>query len=313
MGDREPDGRAQNPTVPDGGALVVVANRLPVDEVDHRRAGGEWRRSPGGLVTALHPILAEHRGTWVGWAGAAGPAPDPFELDGIRLHPVPLSADEDLERLLRGPVQRHDLAALPRRGRDPGLPPALAGGLPRGQPPLRRGHRRGRRRRARPSGCRTTSSSSCRRCCASAGPTCASASSCTSRSRRSSCSCSCRSATEIIRGLLGADLVGFQSPLARAELPAPGPPPARAAPARAQSIDVDGRPVRAGAFPISIDVDEMERMARRPGRCRPGPSEIRAELGRPEDADPRRRPARLHQGHRAAPARRTASCSPRAG
>ncbi len=26
---------------------------------------------PGGLVTALEPILRTHRGAWVGWAGIA--------------------------------------------------------------------------------------------------------------------------------------------------------------------------------------------------------------------------------------------------
>ena len=43
-------------------SFVVVANRLPVDEVTigERRT---WRRSPGGLVTALHPVLAAQHGT----------------------------------------------------------------------------------------------------------------------------------------------------------------------------------------------------------------------------------------------------------
>ncbi|MEU5669984.1 trehalose-6-phosphate synthase, partial [Micromonospora sp. NPDC047753] len=81
-------------------SFVVVANRLPVDEVSTPE-GRQWRRSPGGLVTALHPVLAEHKGTWVGWAGGTGAAPEPFDLEGIRLHPVPLSAEE-LERYYEG-------------------------------------------------------------------------------------------------------------------------------------------------------------------------------------------------------------------
>jgi len=56
--------------------------------------GVHWRVSPGGLVTALHPVLAQERGTWVGWAGRPGPAPAPFEHDGIQLRPVALSAQE---------------------------------------------------------------------------------------------------------------------------------------------------------------------------------------------------------------------------
>ncbi len=82
-------------------SFVVVANRLPVDEVTTDE-GRQWRRSPGGLVTALHPVLTEHQGTWVGWAGGTSEAaPEPFDLEGIRLHPVPLTADE-LERYYEG-------------------------------------------------------------------------------------------------------------------------------------------------------------------------------------------------------------------
>jgi len=80
--------------------FVVVANRLPVDEVTTEH-GREWRRSPGGLVTALHPILAGQRGVWVGWAGGEGQAPAPFEVDGIELHPVSLSR-ADLEHYYEG-------------------------------------------------------------------------------------------------------------------------------------------------------------------------------------------------------------------
>ena len=57
-------------------SFVVVANRLPVDEVTAPDGEKQWRPSPGGLVTALHPVLTEHRGTWIGWAGGDGPAPE---------------------------------------------------------------------------------------------------------------------------------------------------------------------------------------------------------------------------------------------
>ncbi len=72
--------------------LVVVANRLPV-----QRVGGEdvskWVRSPGGLVAALEPLMAHHGGAWVGWSGDDQPAA-PFNQDGISLIPVQMSADE---------------------------------------------------------------------------------------------------------------------------------------------------------------------------------------------------------------------------
>ncbi|GLZ75859.1 trehalose-6-phosphate synthase [Actinorhabdospora filicis] len=77
----------------EGSSFVVVANRLPVDEVITDE-GREWRQSPGGLVTALQPVLQAEKGTWIGWAGGTGEAPDPFELDGMRLSPVALTADE---------------------------------------------------------------------------------------------------------------------------------------------------------------------------------------------------------------------------
>ena len=74
--------------------FVVVANRLPVDLVRAPDGSEEWKRSPGGLVTALESILQAHNGAWVGWPGVADAAPEPFESDGITLHPVPLSADD---------------------------------------------------------------------------------------------------------------------------------------------------------------------------------------------------------------------------
>ena len=54
--------------------------------------------SPGGLVTALKPVLESNRGAWVGWPGAMDevapedmPAP---ENAGIQMIPVNLDADD---------------------------------------------------------------------------------------------------------------------------------------------------------------------------------------------------------------------------
>lgn len=74
--------------------FVVVANRLPVDRSGDGEGEDAWRRSPGGLVTALEPVMQSEDGAWVGWAGQADLALDPFEFDGMLLVPVPLSADE---------------------------------------------------------------------------------------------------------------------------------------------------------------------------------------------------------------------------
>ena len=74
--------------------VVVVANRLPVDQVTEPDGSTRWQRSPGGLVTALEPFVAGRGGAWVGWSGSAGEAPEPFESGGVSLGPVPLSGGE---------------------------------------------------------------------------------------------------------------------------------------------------------------------------------------------------------------------------
>ena len=74
--------------------FVVVANRLPVDLEEQPDGSRVWRRSPGGLVTALEPVLRSRNGTWVGWPGASKGEIEPFVLDGLRMHPIHLSKDE---------------------------------------------------------------------------------------------------------------------------------------------------------------------------------------------------------------------------
>ena len=54
--------------------FVVVASRLPVDRVEGPDGEQEWRTSPGGLVTALEPVMRKAGGAWIGWSGDAGPA-----------------------------------------------------------------------------------------------------------------------------------------------------------------------------------------------------------------------------------------------
>ncbi len=75
-------------------SFVIVANRLPVDRVQGPGGDEVWRRSPGGLVAALEPVMQSVDGAWVGWAGQADLDLTPFTEDGIRLLPVMLSAQE---------------------------------------------------------------------------------------------------------------------------------------------------------------------------------------------------------------------------
>ncbi|OSM42550.1 alpha,alpha-trehalose-phosphate synthase (UDP-forming) [Nesterenkonia sp. PF2B19] len=74
--------------------FVVVANRLAVDRITTEDGGTGWRRSPGGLVTALAPIMAQSDGAWVGWHGAADETLEPFDHAGMHLVPVRLSEQE---------------------------------------------------------------------------------------------------------------------------------------------------------------------------------------------------------------------------
>ena len=80
-----------------GSAFVVVANRLPVDRSEGGDGSVEWRTSPGGLVTALEPVMRNNRGSWVGWPGISDLALEPFDADGMHLVPVELSARDVAE------------------------------------------------------------------------------------------------------------------------------------------------------------------------------------------------------------------------
>jgi trehalose 6-phosphate synthase len=73
--------------------FVVVANRLPVDRVSGAR-GSEWRPSPGGLVTALAPVLRRHGGVWIGWPGDTLDEYKPFEVNGLQVIPIEVGRRE---------------------------------------------------------------------------------------------------------------------------------------------------------------------------------------------------------------------------
>ena len=77
--------------------LVVVANRLPVDRVVDASGEVSWRRSPGGLVSALEPVMRANSGAWIGWPGDTGEDLDPFDDDGLTLVPVTMSEQEHNE------------------------------------------------------------------------------------------------------------------------------------------------------------------------------------------------------------------------
>ncbi|MGH0029031.1 MAG: bifunctional alpha,alpha-trehalose-phosphate synthase (UDP-forming)/trehalose-phosphatase [Myxococcota bacterium] len=75
--------------------ITVASNRLPFSF--HRTAGGlERRQSPGGLVTALEPVLRSRGGTWVGWPGIVPGEGETIEthVDRYDIAPVLLSETE---------------------------------------------------------------------------------------------------------------------------------------------------------------------------------------------------------------------------
>ncbi len=257
---------------------MVVANRLPVDETISETGTREWRRSPGGLVTALRPVLRGYGTTWVGWAGSTGPPPELPDIDGVTMRGVGLS-DAEFEQYYEGFANAtlwplyHDaveqpvfhrrwwesyqtvnrrFAAAAAQAAPPGaivwiqdyhlqLVPALLREL---RPDLRIGffmHI--------PFPPPELFKQLPRR-------------------------------AELLRGLLGADLVGFQNSggvhnflrLAERLL---------GLRVRHQEIEVGDRVVRVGAFPISIDVAALERIAMSP-RVRLRAEQIRADLGNPQ-------------------------------
>ena len=74
--------------------LVIVANRLPVDRVTESDGSPGWRKSPGGLVTALEPVMRQNDGAWIGWPGNTDEEVEPFVDEGLSLVPVSMSAQE---------------------------------------------------------------------------------------------------------------------------------------------------------------------------------------------------------------------------
>lgn len=73
--------------------MIIVANRLPVRRVGTGRKAS-WASSAGGLVTAVRPVLERFEGVWVGWTGIPNFAPGDFEHDGMKIRTVQMSESE---------------------------------------------------------------------------------------------------------------------------------------------------------------------------------------------------------------------------
>jgi trehalose 6-phosphate synthase len=257
--------------------LVVVANRLPV----HRSSGpdgDEWQPSPGGLVSALTAVLQNQNGLWIGWPGTTDSHVSPHNYEGIRLKAVNISNDE-YENFYLGfsnatlwPLY-HDAIRAPTFHRhwwqaytkvNQRFAQAVADSVAQGGTvwvhdyqlqlvPLML-------RELRPDvrigfflhipfpPIELFMQLPWRR--------------------------------EILAGLLGADLIGFQVPQAASNF---------SRMARRQSsatgtdslLDFEGRTIRVGAFPISVDSEQIVKLAHDPA-IRARAAEVRKDLGNPE-------------------------------
>jgi trehalose 6-phosphate synthase len=258
-----------------GHDLVIVANRLPVH---HDSGDSPWEPSPGGLVRAMLGVIRHYHGAWVGWSGLADEDAVPFEHDDIPLVPVTLS-DDDVAGFYDGfandtlwPLY-HDAIRTPSFEQEwwesyvsvnerfaeaaasaaaPGaivwvhdyhlqLVPAM---LRERRPDLRIGFFLHIPFPPQELFMRLPWRE------------------------------------EILRGILGADVVGLQrrgaaenlALCSRRLLDAHGAVP---------GLTLDGRRIEVGAFPISIDVAEFEEMARRP-ETQALAARLRARLGEPD-------------------------------
>ena len=103
--------------------LVIVANRLPVDRVEQPDGTSAWRPSPGGLVSAVEPVMRANDGVWLGWPGGIEEDLEPFEDDGLTLYPMSMTAAEvegHYEGFSNGTLWPlyHDLVAKPEFHRE---------------------------------------------------------------------------------------------------------------------------------------------------------------------------------------------------
>ena len=72
--------------------VLVIANRLPFCRLPDSGTD-QWQPSPGGLVSTLMPALRRRTATWLGWSGDDRAA-EPFSKDGICCEPLELSSSE---------------------------------------------------------------------------------------------------------------------------------------------------------------------------------------------------------------------------
>src|SRR4051812_31035512 len=259
-------------------SLVVVANRLPLDDNAAPDGACEWRRSPGGLASALHAILQNTPATWVGWGGRTGPAPTLPDIGTLRLRPVPLTEEE-----LRGYYEGFANATLWPLYHD-----AVE------QPVFHRGwwetYRAVNHRFAEAAAEVAEEGAAIwvqdyhlqlvPQILREVRPDLLIGFFLHVPFPPPELFMQLPRRVELLRGMLGADLVGFQRPQAAHNAAQLATKLLGADVTANDQITVEGRTVRTGAFPVSIDVAEMQALAARPD-VRHHAQQLRTDLGRP--------------------------------
>jgi trehalose 6-phosphate synthase len=259
-------------------SLVVVANRLPLDDGAAPDGASEWRRSPGGLASALHAILEQTPATWVGWDGGIGTAPELPDIGSLRLRPLALSEEE-----LRGYYEGFANSTLWPLYHDAVEQPVFDRGWWETYQRVNRRFAEAAAEVAEPRAAVWVQDYHLQLVPQML------------RKLRPDVLIGfflhvpfpppelfnqLPRRVELLRGMLGADLVGFQRPQAAHNV-AQLATQLLGAHTTDDTITLsDGRIVRTGAFPVSIDVAEMQALARRPDVVTQA-EQLRTRLGRP--------------------------------
>jgi trehalose 6-phosphate synthase len=260
-------------------SFVVVANRLPVDSETDEDGTTRWSRSPGGLVTALEPIMRRQEGVWVGWSGNPDETHRQFAFEGINLYPVPLSSEE-VARYYEG----FSNATLWPLYHDAVAPPAFHRTWWEAYVKINWRFAEAAAQASAEGGVVWIQDYQLQLVPAML------------REKRPDLKIGfflhipfppqelfhqLPWRTRIVDGLLGADLVGFQRPMGAQNFLRLARTLAGRRTHGSAVIDVDGRTVQVKAFPISIDASSLDELATT-DRVSKRAREIRAELGDPE-------------------------------
>jgi len=91
----QPEAAPQSVDAAQESPILVVSNRLPIT-VQRGPRGLEGRPSSGGLVSALEPVLRRRGGTWIGWPGLELQSDEKVSADGAgyEIRPVRLTESE---------------------------------------------------------------------------------------------------------------------------------------------------------------------------------------------------------------------------